>query len=153
MTKQTEQEKESCLKGKVCLIVDDDPAYCEIAAAAIRRQRGRPVVKQNGVEALQLLERRQCDLAIVDLMMPQIDGFRLISYIRHMPSAKHMPIAVATSRLDAAAKAEALRLGVNYFMTKPVDWLRFTDALCEILTEQSAATQDEAKPDTPEETK
>lgn len=128
------------LKGKTCLIVDDDPVFCELAAACIRREMGRPVVRDGGVEALEYLDQRPCDLAVIDLIMPNIDGFRLISIVRHMPNFRHLPIAIATSRLDDLAKVEAQRLGIECFLTKPLYWPDFTARLAAMLREADAKT-------------
>lgn len=121
------------LQGKVCLIVDDDPAFCEIAAETIRREKGRPVIRTGGVAALEYLEEGPCDLVVIDLIMPQIDGFRLISLIRHMPNLRCLPIAIVTARLDEEARVEATRLGVESFMTKPIRWADFAGNLAEIV--------------------
>lgn len=137
--KQTLPEKFR-LRGKTCLIVDDDPGFCAVAAAAIRREMGRPVIRCSGVGALAFLEQKSCDLAVIDLTMPQIDGFRLISFIRHMSNYRQLPIAVATSRLDIAARAEAARLKIACFMTKPINWSDFAKCLAEMLQDTHKST-------------
>ena len=130
----------SLLRGKTCLIVDDDAAFCEIAAAVLRREMAKPVVRHSGADALEYLENRHCDLAIIDLVMPNVDGFRLISFIRHMEKYRPLPIAVATSRLDERAREDAARLGVGCFMTKPINWPAFASLLEPMLSAGEIAT-------------
>lgn len=130
----------SLLRGKTCLIVDDDSVFCEIAASVLCREMAKPVVRHSGADALDYLENFHCDLAMIDLVMPNVDGFRLISLIRHMTKFRHMPIAVATSRLDERARDDAARLGVGCFMTKPINWLTFASHLEPMLSAWEIAT-------------
>jgi DNA-binding response OmpR family regulator len=79
----------------------------------------------DGATAIEALSAVPIDLAIVDLSMPHIDGFRLISMIRHTPALMKLPILVVSSRTDQASIDEVSRLGANRHLVKPIDWTTF----------------------------
>lgn len=104
------------------LLADDDPIFAEIAAAALRRLGCNVTIAVDGGAALGALLSRDFDAAIVDLSMPEVDGFRLIALVRSIARLAHLPIMVVTVRDDFEAIDEARRIGANSFTTKPVNW-------------------------------
>lgn len=108
--------------GLRVLIVDDDPIFQALASARLAADGHHTRVATDGVDALELLEVEQFDIALIDLSMPRIDGFRLIALIRGAPRLRRLAIMVVTVRLDREARDEALALGANAVVTKPVQW-------------------------------
>lgn len=104
------------------LIVDDDPIFVELAAAVMSSIRMDIHKASDGLQALTLLERRSFDLAIVDLDLPQIDGFRLIALARSMPTAQKMRIIVVTASRDTQDHHDALTAGAEVVQVKPLNW-------------------------------
>lgn len=121
------------LRGKRLLIVDDDPVFSDIAETLLLKAGAAVTTASNGADALHYFESNTCDLAIIDLIMPKVDGLRLISILRHMPKGKHLPIVVVTSRRDAKARLDAERFNVDLFFNKPIQWTSFTTALGNII--------------------
>jgi CheY-like chemotaxis protein len=106
------------------LVADDDLVFSQLVAACLAQEFATTVVG-NGADALQLLERQKFDLAIVDLDMPRVDGFRLLGLVRgHLCLTKLALLVITSSRL-AHDHGEAIRLGADAFLTKPVDWTAF----------------------------
>lgn len=106
------------------LIADDDPVFQLLAQSSLHSAGHAVDSVGDGAAALEAL-RGNYDAVIVDLVMPNIDGFRLIALIRSTPGLEHLPIVVLSSRNDASAVEEAYRLGANAFETKPVNWTLF----------------------------
>jgi len=104
------------------LIVDDDPIFVGLASACLSRAGIATVVAGDGVEGLELIERDRFDVAVVDLMMPRIDGLRMIALIRGAPRHDALAILVVSGTSNAALIEEALRLGADAAETKPVNW-------------------------------
>lgn len=123
------------LQDKKILIVDDDPVFCDFAATALQREGARTSTQRDGADALAYFEGNDCDLAIVDLIMPRVDGLRLISVLRHMPKTRQLPVVVVTSRRDAAAHLDAERLDVALFLNKPIRWTQFAQKIQGVLEE------------------
>ncbi len=105
------------------LVVDDDPIFTTMAYSCLAAAGFETDTAGDGAEALALLEVGQFDIALIDLSMPRIDGFRLIGLIRSTPTLARLAILVISGRRDASAFEEALSLGANAFLTKPVEWL------------------------------
>ncbi|MDX2156807.1 MAG: response regulator [Hyphomicrobiaceae bacterium] len=114
-------QRSSATRPRV-LIVDDDPIFRTMAASCLSVSGLEAVGAGDGVEALDILDRQAFDLALIDLSMPRVDGFRLIGLIRGTPALARLSILVLSARLDIAAFNEALALGANAFQTKPIDW-------------------------------
>lgn len=122
-----------CLEGKSILVVDDDPTFSETASHILQRAGAEVAVAVDGADALFQLETRAYDLAVVDLIMPKVDGLRMISTVRHTPKLASLPVVVVTSRRDVNAKEDAHRLDVALFLTKPLAWSRFAGQIADIL--------------------
>lgn len=106
------------------LVADDDPVFQALVQTNLVNAGHIVDAVSDGAAALDAL-RQAYDVAIVDLIMPRIDGFRLIALIRSTPQLEDLPIIVLSSRSDVAAVEEAYRLGANAFETKPVNWSLF----------------------------
>ncbi len=136
------------------LIVDDDPVFTAMAAACLGGANFECRIANDGVTALEMLETETFHVALIDLAMPRVDGFRLIGFIRSMSRHVRMAIVVISSRQDVAAFEESYALGANGFQTKPVNWallptqlrfmLRETGTL--VLPPVMAPPTDERKP-------
>lgn len=116
------------------LIVDDDPIFTAMAEECLTGFDYEVRLATDGVEALQMFDEEKFNLALIDLSMPRIDGFRLIGLIRGAPRFKSMSIMVVSARNDKAAFDEALALGANGYQVKPVDWAEFPARVTELLT-------------------
>jgi CheY-like chemotaxis protein len=85
--------------------------------------RGHEIVEaENGFDAIALVDARELSAVILDVMMPGIDGFTVLRRIRDRFSLAELPVIMATARDDRAAVVEALGLGANDFVTKPLDF-------------------------------
>ncbi len=104
------------------LVVDDDPVFTGLATSCLQAAGYETATACDGVEALELLQQRSFDLAMIDLAMPRVDGFRLIGMMRSWPSLSRLAIMVISSRSDVEAFEEAYALGANAFQTKPINW-------------------------------
>ncbi len=128
-----DQTDEPLIKCSRILLTDDDPVYLEMAEQVLAQVAEELLLASDGAEALEILQREACDIAIVDLSMPKIDGFRLVAYIRNMPAIRNLPIIVVSTRDDHKALEEAHNLGVNLFLTKPLNWSAFPYQVSSVL--------------------
>jgi len=98
------------------MLVDDDLDLLEVTAFALQ-QAGFVVVKAgDGVAALEMFEREQPDLAVLDINMPQMDGFELARRLRGL---SRMPLLMLTARGEESDVVRALGLGADDYLTKP----------------------------------
>lgn len=104
------------------LVVDDDPIFSSLAQSALKRAGILASVSFDGADALDLLDLRKFDAAIIDLVMPKIDGLRLIAHLRGDQRHLAMPIIVVSSRQDPTLFERALLLGAASTHAKPIKW-------------------------------
>lgn len=101
------------------LVVDDDKAFCQALAGALRRRGLAVVVAHNYDDALAEAEAWSPDRAVVDLRMPGRSGLELVAALRR--SDPHIGIVVLTGYGSIASAIEAIKLGATYYLTKPAD--------------------------------
>ena len=99
------------------LIVDDEPAIRRFLRTSLTAQGFQVIEAQDGKSALEEMQRDPIDLLVLDLGLPDIDGFEIITRLRH--SGSSVPILVLSSRTDEAGKVRALDLGADDYVTKP----------------------------------
>lgn len=102
------------------MIVDDDPDTVSILALHLRHGGFDPIQAASGAECLRLAEEEAVDVILLDLMMPGMDGFDVCRALRDNRSTAEIPIIMITARNDLDVRAEALRLGISDFLSKPV---------------------------------
>jgi CheY-like chemotaxis protein len=104
------------------LFVDDDPILREFAQVNLASALAEIDVASDGLEALEALSRQTYDVVLVDLHMPRMDGFALLSAIRQNPELMHLPVIVETGREDVESIDRAYQAGATSFVTKPLNW-------------------------------
>jgi two-component system, OmpR family, response regulator len=100
------------------LVVDDDLALRELVTLWLRREGFSVREAQDGREALALLDSETVDIAIVDVMMPHLDGWELCRAIREGAGP---PVLMLTARGETADKVRGLSLGADDYVVKPFD--------------------------------
>lgn len=101
---------------KRILIVEDEPNLADGLEMNLTTEGYEVAVAENGNAALELIERMNFDLALVDVMMPGMDGFSLCKKIR---KTSHLPIIFLTARSQDEDKIKGLALGGDDYLTKP----------------------------------
>ncbi len=101
------------------LLVDDDARLVHIVGLYLQVQQFEVLTATTGEEAIRVLGRGLPDLAILDVMMPGIDGINLCRRIRAMPGAETLPIIVFTALSDSTDLAAAREAGADQVITKP----------------------------------
>src|SRR5262245_53656548 len=103
------------------LIVEDHPDEADIAAQFVRLRNYVPVVAPTGHEALALASRIDPDVVLLDLMLPDIDGFEVCRRLRCEPRTRTTPIVMVTALGDDANRRRGFRVGANAYVTKPYE--------------------------------
>jgi len=101
------------------LVVEDDENTRKLMSTILKRNRFEVLQAEDGVAALELMDREHVDLVVLDLMMPNMDGYELTRQLRL--AWTNLPILMVTARQDAIDKCEGFIAGTDDYMTKPVD--------------------------------
>ena len=104
------------------LVVDDNEEMRNMLARRLERKGYTVATASDAMEGLQTVLRDPIELVLLDHMMPGIDGLEALKLLRHKYSATELPVIMVTARMDADNMADALELGANDYVTKPVDF-------------------------------
>jgi signal transduction histidine kinase len=104
------------------LIVDDEELNREGLARRLRRHGYEVTAASSGREALELLGEHRFDLVLLDIMMPGMNGLEVLKFLRGIDSLIDLPVVMVTARGDSSDVVEALELGANDYLTKPLDF-------------------------------
>jgi diguanylate cyclase (GGDEF)-like protein len=108
-------------RSNLLIVVDDDVDIARFVEVNLTLEGYRVLLAHDGEEALALIEEHQPALAIVDLMMPKVDGLQLTSRLRANPLTSAMPIIMLTARGQTADKVMGLTTGADDYLVKPFD--------------------------------
>jgi len=122
--------------SKNILIADDSTTILKILSLVLRFKGHKTKVVGNGEEALLALEKEKFDMAIIDLMMPVMDGCELLSKVKNNDKLKNIPALVLTDANNKKMKARVLALGVKSFIEKPFQPNELMDKVEELLDEK-----------------
>ena len=107
------------------LVVEDDPDGQEVVARILRYHNIEADIVGSGEEALSMLAQRTYSMAIIDLALPQIDGWGLLDNIRHSPALMEMPCIAVTAFHSAEVAVKAVKAGFTAYFSKPLDATSF----------------------------
>lgn len=100
------------------LIVDDDPNILKLVSVHLTEVGYKVFKAENGNEALEVLEKEKCDLAVVDVMMPYMDGYSLTKEIRELYD---IPIILLTAKNQIEDKEQGFQSGTDDYLVKPFE--------------------------------
>ncbi len=102
------------------LVVDDVPANVKLLEARLSAEYFDVTTASNGIEALALCERAECDIILLDVMMPELDGFEVCRKLKSNPHTHHIPVVMVTALDQPSDRVRGLEAGADDFLTKPV---------------------------------
>jgi type II secretory ATPase GspE/PulE/Tfp pilus assembly ATPase PilB-like protein/CheY-like chemotaxis protein len=106
-------------KGSMVLLVDDEDQLRRVMKDLLERQGFTVVEARDGAQALDEVDRHAPDIVILDLNLPGIDGYTVLSQMRSRPATRQIPIIVLTAKGDEDNEVRVLQLGADDFLTKP----------------------------------
>jgi putative two-component system response regulator len=103
------------------LIVDDIEANRDLLQQRIRKLGLTPHQAENGVQALEFVKKRPPDLILLDIMMPEMDGFEVLKRLKEDPTTRHLPVIVISALDEMEAVVRCIEGGAEDFLHKPFD--------------------------------
>jgi two-component system, chemotaxis family, chemotaxis protein CheY len=120
------------------LIVDDSKTTQMLVMNALARIRDvKMLTAGNGREALDVVAKKDLDLLVTDINMPEMDGIALIREVRKLRDAEHLPILIITAKAEEQARDEGLKVGANAYVLKPLSWHELTGAAEKLLAKRT----------------
>ena len=102
------------------LVVDDVPANVKLLEARLSAEYFDVLTAMSGRDALAICERAECDLVLLDVMMPDMDGFEVCRRLKSNPGTHHIPVVMVTALDQPSDKVRGLEAGADDFLTKPI---------------------------------
>ena len=103
------------------LVVDDIPTNLKLLEAKLTAEYYDVVTADDGVKALELVEREPPDLILLDVMMPNMDGFEVCRRLKAGARSRHIPVVMVTALSDVSDRVKGLEAGADDFLSKPVN--------------------------------
>jgi chemotaxis protein histidine kinase CheA/ActR/RegA family two-component response regulator len=105
--------------GKHVLVVDDSPSVRRVVSNMLKQRGWEVQMARDGVEALEMISRQAPAAVLLDIEMPRMDGYELISTVRAQEQYRTLPLVVLTSRAATKHQQRAMQLGANSYVVKP----------------------------------
>jgi two-component system cell cycle response regulator len=102
------------------LVVDDVPANVKLLEARLSAEYFDVITAYSGAEALAVCQRAECDIVLLDVMMPDMDGFEVCRRLKSNPATHHIPVVMVTALDQPSDRVKGLEAGADDFLTKPV---------------------------------
>ena len=101
------------------LIVEDHPEQADLVARILRLRDYQPIVAEDGEAGLRLAREQHPDVMLLDLMLPDINGFDVCRRLRTDPATRLIPVVMLTALNDVQHRVHGFRVGANAYVTKP----------------------------------
>ncbi len=118
---QVDMKETNAGNPKKLLLIDDDPNLILLVKDYLEFRGYDVVTAENGREALQVLEQQTPDMIICDVMMPEMDGYSLVSTIRADPKTSWIPVLFLSAKGQSQDRVKGLNIGADVYMVKPFE--------------------------------
>ena len=103
------------------LVVDDDMLARMTAVQCIKHARHTAAMAEDGVRAMEMLQSDKYDLVLLDLLMPNVDGFEVLRQIKENLQLKDIPVIMVSGADEAESMAKCIQMGAAGHLAKPLD--------------------------------
>jgi PAS domain S-box-containing protein len=120
-------------RGATVLVAEDDADLRGVLTASLTRNGHRVLQARDGAEALAAIEREPVDLLVLDLVMPNIDGYEVLARLKSNDRDARIPVVVVSGADRSSSELRSLRLGANVYLTKPIEAAALTEEVTRLL--------------------
>jgi PAS domain S-box-containing protein len=122
------------LTGSTILIVDDDLTVSKLFEVFLEMEGCRSIIANSGKNALEIVSLQKIDLILLDVMMPDMDGFEVCTELQSNPLTRNIPIIFVTAKDDNESFIKGFKLGAIDYLNKPINRLELTVKIRNYLT-------------------
>jgi len=103
------------------LVVDDDPINRMLLSKSLEQQGHRVMTAENGLEALAALQAQPFDVVLLDVLMPEPDGYEVLARLKQDPRLRHVPVIMVSALEDIQCVVRCIEMGAEDYLPKPFD--------------------------------
>jgi class 3 adenylate cyclase len=103
------------------LVADDDPVTRLMLSGSLERSGHQVRTAENGAQALDLARSEPFDVVLLDVLMPELDGYGVLEQLKGDPELRHIPVVMVTSVDDVDSAVRCIELGADDYLSKPID--------------------------------
>ncbi len=130
-------EKQRMPGPRLILVIDDDEDVARVISYVFESQGHHVIVAHNGREAIELARKHHPDMLTLDLVMPEADGYTVLSALRSNDETRSIPVICISVQPDSS---QALSRGANYYLEKPVDLDKLREVAARALVESAGGS-------------
>jgi two-component system alkaline phosphatase synthesis response regulator PhoP len=120
-------------KKPLVLVADDDVDVASLVAVSLRRAGFDVVTAGNGSDALEIALEREPDACVLDIMMPNLNGYEVVRRLKEEPATSDAPIVLLSARAGALDRDYGLRVGADAYIRKPFPPRQLSETLQALL--------------------
>lgn len=109
------------LAGSSILVVDDNELNRDLLSRRLRKGGHEVALAEHGLQALEMIREQPFDLVLLDIMMPEMNGYELLERLKADPALRHIPVIMITAVDDQESVVRCIRLGAEDHLPKPFD--------------------------------
>ena len=135
----SQHEAASEPEAPLVLAVDDEPEILSLMDFTLRSEGYRVALARNGAEALEQVKAERPSVVIMDVTMPEMDGFEALRRLKEDPQTEDLPIVMLTARVEEADILAGWLRGADLYLTKPFDPFELLAHVSRVLREVSVS--------------
>ena len=137
-TGQSQNADHSLLDGLQVLVVDDSRTQLYAIERMLKSVGVSTLLAENGKQGILMARHKLPDLILMDIVMPEINGFQATRYLTRTPETRHIPIIIISGSDQESDKAWGLKLGARDYLSKPVNKDLLLNKICTVLVEAAS---------------
>lgn len=141
-TKRAVKEVRAVSRRHLIMVVDDSVTVRKVTSRFLEREGFEVIAAKDGMDAIEILQETMPDLMLLDIEMPRMDGFEVVTQVRHSPRLRTLPIIMMTSRTGEKHRKHAFEIGVNDYMGKPFQEIELLKRINSLLAVDGVLVQD-----------
>ncbi|MDD2717523.1 MAG: response regulator [Candidatus Wallbacteria bacterium] len=121
------------MNRKNILVVDDEPDILKLISVNLELEGFKVFTAKNGYEGIELVKTEKIDLVILDVMMPDINGYQICQYLKEDDKFKDIPVIILTAKVRKSDQFWSKKIGASLYLTKPFEPMYLVEKVREVL--------------------